>query len=177
MAVSAIAATSLSRARPFLVASFLSYLLYAGTALLAPGTAARMGILPQRGARASTGGIVAEAVMRSIQFSPVMSVITNVTVTVVSDAAARVRLLARSLGHQLRWVQSRVATWSTALQSTCVERFLCRVGRFTQDAFPTAAAALRSIGNATPGLDSFAVAIIRGTSSQNCSIAYPDCSM
>lgn len=146
MATSAVATAALARARPVLVAGFLSYLIYAGTALLAPGTAARMGIMPVRGMRASTGGIVAEAVMRSIQFSPVMSVVTNVTVSVVSDAASRLRLLSRSFSQQLRWVQGRVSTLSTALQSTCVERFLCRVGRFTQDSFPTAAAALRAIG-------------------------------
>lgn len=145
LAATTIMSTALSRARPVLVAGFMSYLLFAGTALLAPGAVARMGMMPHRGARAA-GGMVAEAVMRSIQFSPVMNVITNVTVNVVGDAAARMRIFARSITHQLRWIQSRVSVFSSALQSTCVERFLCRVGRFTQDTFPTVAAALRSIG-------------------------------
>lgn len=146
LAASTIAAAALSRARPLLVAGFLSYLLYAGTALLAPGTAARIGIFPQRGARSVAGGVVAETLLRTIQFTPVMTVVTNVTVSVVTEAASRVRMLARSLSHQLRWVQGRVSTWSVALQTTCMERFLCRVGRFTQDTFPIAAVALRSIG-------------------------------
>lgn len=176
LAFSTIAASALSRSKPLLVAGFMSYLIYAGTALLAPETVARMGIVPHRGARSVTGGLVAEALMRSIQFSPVMSVITNVTVNVVTDTASRIRRFAGRLANELRFVQGRVATWSLALQSTCMERFLCRVGRFTQDTFPTVASALRTIGN-TSGLDSFAVAMIRGTSTGNCSLIYPDCTL
>lgn len=148
LAATTVVAAALARARPLLVAGFLSYLLYAGTALLVPGAAARMGIVPHRDARSatSTGGVVAEALMRSFQMNPIMSIITNVTVTVVTDAAARIRMFSRALGNQLRWVQSRMSVWSNALQNTCVERFLCQVGRFTQETFPAVAIALRTIG-------------------------------
>ncbi|GIY76505.1 uncharacterized protein CDAR_48071 [Caerostris darwini] len=191
LAVTTVLATLVTKMKPLLIASALSYLIYVATAILLPGPLKQMGLptmaMPEAGMRArsldgeSSGKIfdslMADTLVRSIQITPVKTIVTNVSVNVITDAMARVRILSRMMVQQLSLLQRNMVWFSRSLSNECVTRFLCRVGQFTETNFPMASSLLRNLADSFPGMDDFAVAVVRGTSSSNCSLIYPDCIM
>ncbi|GFQ93175.1 uncharacterized protein TNCT_681321 [Trichonephila clavata] len=190
LAATTLLSSLVTKTKPLLIASALSYILYVATAILLPGPLNRLGLptltLPEaemRG-RSVDGGsssskifdsVMADTLVRSIQISPVKNIMTNVSVNVITDTMARVRILSRMLVQQLSLVQRNMVWFSRSLSNECVSKFLCRVGQFTETNFPMASSMLRSLADSYPGMDDYAVAVIRGTSSSNCSLLYPDC--
>ncbi|GFS99709.1 uncharacterized protein NPIL_672761 [Nephila pilipes] len=190
LALTTVLASLVTKMKPLLIASALSYLLYVATAIMLPGPLNRIGLptltLPETNMRARSvdGGsssnkifdsVMADTLVRSIQITPVKTIMTNVSVNVIGDAMARVRILSRMLVQQMSLLQRNMVWFSRSLSNECVSRFLCRVGQFTETNFPMASSMLRSLSDAYPGMDDYAVAVIRGTSSSNCSLLYPDC--
>ncbi|XP_054714681.1 uncharacterized protein LOC129224278 [Uloborus diversus] len=161
LATSTILASMVVRFKPLLIASAMSYLLYAGTALLLPGPMARYGLPtmsetaePKLAARSDEAGsssnkifdnVMAETLMRSIQFSPVMTVLTNVSVNVIADTMSRLRFMSRMLVTQIGILQGNMSLLSRMLSNECMSRFLCRVGQFTDVNFPMVSSSLRSL--------------------------------
>ncbi|GBN03376.1 hypothetical protein AVEN_237238-1 [Araneus ventricosus] len=190
LAVTTVLASVVTRMKPLLIASALSYLLYVATAIVLPGPLKQMGLptmqVPDSNMRARSvdgdsshgrvfDSVMADTLVRSIQITPVKTIMTNVSVNVITDAMARVRILSRMMVQQLSLLQRNMSWFARSLSNECVGRFLCRVGQFTETNFPMASSLLRSLADSFPGLDDYAVAVIRGTSSSNCSLIYPDC--
>ncbi|XP_035212738.1 uncharacterized protein LOC118186716 [Stegodyphus dumicola] len=188
LALTTILASSITKIKPLLIATALSYIIYVATAILIPGPLSQLGLptmenadpkLMARSADSSEtkvfDNIMAETLMRSIQISPVMSIMTNVSVNVITETMARVRIMSRMFVQQMSVLQRSMLRVSRMLSNECVARFLCRVGQFTEVNFPIASTMLRSLANSSPGMDEYVVAVVRGTSSSNCSLIYPDC--
>lgn len=155
-------ASLVTRTKPFMIASALSYLIYVATAILLPGPLSQMGLptleVPDEaslrgrslGSEPSTSSKIfenamAETLIRSIQISPVKSIMTNVSVNVITDAMARVRVLSRTMVQQLSLLQGNMVWFARSLSNECVSKFLCRVGQFTEVNFPMASGLLRSL--------------------------------
>ncbi|KAG8190876.1 hypothetical protein JTE90_010301 [Oedothorax gibbosus] len=190
-----ILASMATKMKPFMIASALSYIIYVATAILIPGPLSQMGLptlevpdeasLRGRSLNSESSSFsskifenaMAETLMKSIQISPVKSIMTNVSVNVITDSMARVRVLSRTMVQQLSLLQGNMVWFARSLSNECVSKFLCRVGQFTEVNFPMASSVLRSLADSYPGLDDYAVAVIRGTSSSNCSLIYPDCTI
>ncbi|XP_015915242.1 uncharacterized protein [Parasteatoda tepidariorum] len=192
LAITTMLASLVTRFKPFLIATALSYLIYVATAILIPAPLAKMGLPTMDvqnkkmmgrsvdGGESSSklfDGLMAETLLRSIKISPVKTIVTNVSVNVITDTMGRIRMFSRMLVQQLSLFQRNMVWFSRSLSNECVSRFLCRVGQFTETNFPTASSLLRTLADNYPGMDDYAIAVVRGTSSSNCSLIYPDCTM
>ncbi|GFY16395.1 uncharacterized protein TNCV_2350381 [Trichonephila clavipes] len=134
LAATTLLASLVTKMKPLLIASALSYILFVATAILLPGPLNRLGLptmtLPEAETRGRSvdGGssssklfdsVMADTLVRSIQITPVKNIMTNVSVNVITDAMARVRILSRMLVQQLSLVQRNMVWFSRSLSNEC----------------------------------------------------------